>query len=90
MTVTIELPDDFAQALAAKGNLSRRVLEALAVEGYRRQTLTQLQVGRMLGLARIETELFLAQHVDLYDYSRAELEAEAELLQNLSKGSTRA
>ena len=51
---------------------------------YRRQTLTQLQVGRMLGLARIETELFLAQRVDLDNYSRAELEAEAELLHRLT------
>lgn len=84
MTVTLNLPDDIAQALASQGDLSRRALEALAIDGYRQRTLTQAQVGRLLGLARIETEKFLARHVDLYDYSTAELEAEADLLHRLT------
>ncbi len=83
MTVTFDLPDDIAEALASQGDLSRRTLEALAIDGYRQKTLTQLQVSRLLGLARIETEMFLAQHVDLYDYSVAELQAEADLLHRL-------
>lgn len=81
MTVTLELPDDIAQALAAHGDLSRRALESLAVESYREKTLTQLQVGRLLGLARLETEDFLAQHVDLYDYDPEELHREADILE---------
>jgi hypothetical protein len=32
MTVTVELPDDIAQALSATGDLFRHVLEALAVK----------------------------------------------------------
>jgi predicted HTH domain antitoxin len=83
-TLTLELPDDIAQALAAHGDLSRRALEALAVDGFRQKRLTQAQVGRLLGLARIETEQFLAQYVDLYDYSMTELEAEADLLHRLT------
>ena len=83
MTVTFEVPDDIAQELAARGgNLSRRALEGLAVEAYRARALSQLQVGRLLSLSRIETEDFLAQHVDLYDYSQEELEAEADLLKS--------
>ena len=82
--MTFELPDDIAQALAARGgDLSRRALEGLAVEAYRARVLSQLQVGRLLSLSRIETEDFLAQHVDLYDYSQEELEAEADLLHRL-------
>jgi hypothetical protein len=54
MQVTLEVPDDIALALASVGDLSRHALEALAIDGYRRKTLTQAQVGRLLGLARIE------------------------------------
>jgi len=84
MTVTLELPDDIAQALSATGDLSRHALEVLAADAYRQKALTQAQVGRLLGLARIETEMFLAQHVDLYNCSPAELEAEADLLHRLT------
>jgi predicted HTH domain antitoxin len=84
MTVTLDLPDDIAQALGAASEVSRRALEALAVDGYRRKSLTQAQVGRLLGLARIQTEKFLARYAALYDYSMEELEAEADLLGRLS------
>ena len=83
MTLTLELPDSIAQIFASRGDLSRQVLEALAVDGYRQKILTQMQVGQLLGLARIETEDFLAKHTDIYDYSMEELEAEADVLQRL-------
>jgi predicted HTH domain antitoxin len=89
MTVTLDLPDDIAQALAAKGDLSRRALEALAVDGYRQESLTQLQVGQLLGFGRVETEDFLAQHVDLYTYDPSELHREAEALKTYSERSQR-
>jgi len=37
-------------------------LEAIALEGYRDQTLTLYQVSEMLGFSRVETEDFLGQH----------------------------
>ena len=49
MTVTIELPDDIARPIASEETLARTALEALAIEGYRRKALTQVQVGRLLG-----------------------------------------
>jgi len=55
MTVTLDLPDDIAQSLSSQGDLSRRALEALAVVGYRQEKLTQLQVGKLLALNRLET-----------------------------------
>jgi predicted HTH domain antitoxin len=84
MTVKLELPDDIAHALASRGEVSRHALEAIAIEGYRHKTLTQAQVGRLLGMARIETEAFIAGHVDLYDYSTSDLETEADLLHRLT------
>lgn len=84
MTVTLEVPDQIAQALGSAGDLSRRALEALAIDGYRQESLTQLQVGQLLGLSRVETEDFLAQHVDLYNYDPSELDREAEALARYS------
>jgi predicted HTH domain antitoxin len=84
MTVTLELPDDIAQALATHGDVSRHTLEALAIDAYRQKSLTQAQVGRLLGWARVQTEKWLAEHVILYDYSPSELAAEADLLHRLT------
>ena len=87
MIVTLDIPDEIASHLTAAGqDISRAAMEALALEAYRRGSLTQLHAGQLLGLSRIETEDFLAQHVDLYDYSIEELEAEAEVLRGLAIG----
>ena len=84
MEVTIHIPDDVARSLGqAGGDLSRQTLEALAIDGYRRGWLTQLQVGQLLGLSRIQTEDLLAQHVALYDYDPAELDREVQAFEKL-------
>ncbi len=83
--ITIEIPDEIAAQLTAGGQeLSRAALEALALEGYRFGTLTQRQVGHLLGFTRTEAEHFLAQHADLYDFDPSELHREAQALANLS------
>lgn len=80
MEATLHIPDEVAKRLAAGGDLSRRALEALALEGYREQTLTLYQVSEMLGLSRVETEDFLAQHqVPLADIEEVDLNREAAL-----------
>jgi predicted HTH domain antitoxin len=81
MQITVELPQDIAQ----HPDPGREALEALAIEGYRSRKLTQFDVGQLLRLSRIQTEDFLARHVDLYDYSTEELEAEADLLHRLHR-----
>jgi predicted HTH domain antitoxin len=83
MEVTLRIPDDVAKRLSASGgDVSRRALEALALEGYREQTLTLYQVSEMLGLSRVETEDFLGQHhVALAVVSEADLDREAALLE---------
>jgi hypothetical protein len=60
MNVAIEIPDDIGQVLAGQaGDISRAVLEAVAVEAYRSGTITPAQVQQMLGLrSRWETESF--------------------------------
>jgi hypothetical protein len=86
MKVTLDIPDEIATQIKAYGNdISRTALEALALDGYRRGVLTQPQVGKLLGLSRIEVEDFLAQHVDLYDYDSAELHRETDALAKMPR-----
>jgi predicted HTH domain antitoxin len=79
MEVTLHIPDDVAEQLSAEGrDLSRHLLETLAVDGYRRRVLTLYQVGEILGLSRVQTEDFLGQNqVPLADLSVAELDQDA-------------
>ena len=67
MSVTIDLPEEIAQQLQAHwGDLSRRTLEALAIEGYRSLVLSLGQVAELLGLSTWEAEIFLKERgIDL-------------------------
>ena len=81
MEVTLRIPDRVAARLAAAGgDVSRQALEALALEGYRDETLTLYEVSEMLGLSRVETEDFLGQHhVALAAIGESELDREGAL-----------
>ena len=87
MEVTLHIPDDVAQRLsAAGGDVSRLALEALALEGYRDQTLTLYQISEMLGLSRVETEDFLGQHhIPLSVIGEADLDREAGVFEAASR-----
>jgi predicted HTH domain antitoxin len=91
MEVTLHIPDDVAKRLcAAGGDVSRRALEALAIEGYREQTLTLYQVSEMLGLSRVETEDFLGRHsVPLAEINGAALDREAAVFEAASRHNPR-
>jgi predicted HTH domain antitoxin len=80
-------PDDIAKRLSAAGrDVSRRALEAIALEGYREHTLTLYQISEMLGLSRAETEDFLGQHhIPLAVIDEAELDREAALFEAASR-----
>ena len=61
MKVTVEIPERIAQAFAPNGaDLSRTVLEAMALEGYRRKLLGESPMRRLLGFeTRMEVHGFL-------------------------------
>jgi len=75
--------DDVAKRLSVGGSdVSRRALEALALQGYGERTLTLFQVSEMLGFSRVETEDFLGQHlVPLSEISEADLDRQAALFE---------
>ena len=64
MTVSVDIPDELAGALAINGTtLSRAVSEAVALEGYRRDLLSEAGVRRLFGFAtREEVHGFLKEH----------------------------
>lgn len=58
--IAVELPEDIAKHLeSAWPDVSRRTLEAVAVEAYRDGVLSRDQMGRLLGLSFWDTETFL-------------------------------
>jgi predicted HTH domain antitoxin len=87
MEVTLRIPDGLAQRLsAAGGDLSRRALEALALEGFRAKTLTLLQASQMLDLSRVETEDLLGHHhIPLSSIEEADLDREAAAFDTASR-----
>ncbi len=85
MDLTIQLPDDLGQRLsAAGGDLSRRALEALAIEEYKMGHLTNTELRRLLGIrTRIALDEFLKAHEVLLDYTLDDLEQERHDLRRL-------
>ena len=83
MSVQVEIPD---QVLKTPGpEISRRVLETVALEGFKSGQLTIYQVGRILGFeTRFEVHEFLTAHdVPWVNYSVEDAEKESDALRKL-------
>jgi hypothetical protein len=63
MNVTLRIPDDLVERLRAGGeDISRRALEAFALDEYRAGRLTRPDLRRLLGFeTRVEVDGFLKQ-----------------------------
>ncbi|HEX5424835.1 MAG TPA: UPF0175 family protein [Candidatus Acidoferrales bacterium] len=87
MDIRLRIPDEVAGRLAgASGDVSRKALEALALEGYREKILTLYELSEMLGLSRVQAEDFLGQHqVPLAPIDEKDLEREAALFEAASQ-----
>ena len=85
MTITLELPEDIAKHLSARGeNLSRAVLEAFGLEQYRAGKLTQAQLRRLLGFpTRMEVDGFLKAHGVELEYTEQDLERDRQTHERL-------
>jgi hypothetical protein len=88
MQITIELPDELAEQIQRNsGDIGRRMLEALAAEGYRSGALTGRQIRQLLGLKnRYELDAFLKQAGIFREYSAAELEHDYQMSRQASQG----
>ena len=83
MVVTFQIPDELASSITATNDLSRRALEAFALEELRAGRITEPQLGVMLGLARIQMDGFLKSHGIFHDYTMEDFERERAALKRL-------
>jgi hypothetical protein len=82
MTVSIEIPEEFARCLAPDdASLGRAALEALAAEGVRTGKLTVFQARRLLGIAsRFEMDGFLKAHGVFLDIAPDDVRRDADVV----------
>ena len=87
MDVQLRIPDDVARILQIEQpDLSRAALEALALEGYRSESLSETQVRRLLGFrTRMQVHAFLKAHNVYLNYSIHELENDLESLKHFEE-----
>jgi predicted HTH domain antitoxin len=84
--ITISVPVEIAANLALdESDLSRKTLEALAIEGYRQEHLSLGQLAEMLDLSVLEAEEFLhAKNVSL-NYSITDFDDDLETASALNR-----
>ncbi len=87
MNIVIEIPDDVARQIEAhSGELSRAVMEAIAVEAYRSGAITPAQVQHMLVLpSRWETEALLRRVEAYHDYTMDDLERDVAAIREAAR-----
>jgi Uncharacterised protein family (UPF0175) len=85
MELTVQIPDDLALRLGAgSGDLSRRALEALALQEYKAGRLSKAELRRLLGFVTREAlDGFLKTHGIMLDYTLDDLEQERQDLSRL-------
>ncbi len=78
MNLTVHIPDDVARRIgASEGEISRRALEALALEAFGHGHVTKPELRRMLGFETREAlDGFLKAHDIFMEYTLEELEQE--------------
>lgn len=76
MQITLDIPDDLARQVAPEGKDPARVaLEALALESYRSELLSESALRQMLGFqTRMEVHAFLKQHGVYLHYDVSDLQ----------------
>jgi predicted HTH domain antitoxin len=76
-SLTIALPEEIEQQLRSEWGalgFTRRVLEAIALEGYRSEALSAGQVAELLDLSVHETETFLKERGVYLHYTIEDLD----------------
>lgn len=88
MNVVVEIPEKIMRQFSDDSEtMSRKMLEALALEGYRSEKLTAFQVGEMLGLAMPnEVDGFLKKHGFFIEYTDDEIAEQRRVLDELLSG----
>jgi hypothetical protein len=85
MELTVRIPDELASRMSASGgDLSRRALEALALEEFRSGRINKPELRRLLGFGtRYKLDGFLKSHEVYEDYTMADFERDRDDLKQL-------
>lgn len=85
-TVRFELPPDIEQRLRQEApDISKEVQEVFVLELFRRGKISHYELSRVLGLDRIEIDVYLKKHAVFEgSLSLKDLEADYQTLQNLN------
>jgi hypothetical protein len=85
MELTVQIPDDLARSMSASGaDLSRRALEALALEEFNGGRLTKPELRRLLGFGtRYRLDGFLKSHDVYEDYTMEDFDRDRDALKQL-------
>jgi predicted HTH domain antitoxin len=80
MRVEVTIPDELGKSLPDdSGELTRAVIEALALEAYRAKRISEYQLRLVLGLpSRFDVHRFLKEHAVPLNYSLEDLEQDIE------------
>lgn len=80
MEISIQIPDEVGERLHSRGkDLPRHALEALVVDGYRREVLTAAEVQGILGLpSRHDTDAILKKAGADLGYTWQDLEEDVQ------------
>ena len=86
-SVQLKIPDDVARIIQGEQpDISRAVIEVLALDGYRSERLSEVQVRRLLGFrTRMQVHAFLKAHNVYLNYSLQELERDLESLNHFEE-----
>ncbi|MBD2429587.1 UPF0175 family protein [Phormidium sp. FACHB-1136] len=83
MQVTLDLPEELLQYFN-QDHLAREILEALVIQAYQSEKVTNAEVGRILDLpSRWAVDAFLKQHNADLHYDEADLRQDRETLRQL-------
>jgi hypothetical protein len=85
MELTVQIPDALATRMSASGgDLSRRAIEALALEEFKSGRITKPELRRLLGFGtRYWLDGFLKSHDVYEDYTMADLERDRDALKQI-------
>ena len=76
MEIVLKIPDELVRQVAAEGKDPARVaLEALALEGYRAEQLSESAIRQLLGFeSRMQVHAFLKEHGVYLHYDLSDLD----------------
>ncbi|MFW5666388.1 MAG: UPF0175 family protein [Coleofasciculus sp.] len=85
MQITIEVPDNIANQLQLQpANISRRFLELIVADNYRKGHIGAAQVRQMLNFSsRWETYEFLKREKAYLPYTEDDLEQDSQAIRNV-------